>query len=82
MPTRAQVTELLDRGYDHSAAARALGIPAGLAFMVATGTPADDPEAPAGMQALANPPAFNPTRKEHVLAWVRERATRELSRPR
>jgi hypothetical protein len=41
MPTSDQVQELLDRGLDYEAAGRELGIPAGQAYMIATGVPAD-----------------------------------------
>jgi hypothetical protein len=74
--TRAQVKELLDSGYSYEMAARELGIRPGLAYMIATGRPVDDDEAPA--QDLLEPPAFNPTRNETVDAWVRDRARREM----
>jgi hypothetical protein len=90
MPTREHVTRLLDRGHSYETAARELGIPAGLAYMLATGLPADGSATPApqelasrrvlagGSQQLVNPPAYNPTRKAGVIEWVRERARREL----
>ena len=93
MPTRDQLTALLDEGHTYETAARELKIPAGLAFMIATGLPADGSGAPSpeelsakrslpsSSQQLVNPPAFNPTRKQHVIDWVHERAARELSRP-
>jgi hypothetical protein len=74
--TRAQVTELIDRGFTYDAAARELGIPAGLAFMLATGAPADG--GTDGSQDLVNPPPVNPTRKGHVMEWVQGRAAGEL----
>jgi hypothetical protein len=92
MPTRDQVTELLGAGESFEGAGRALGIPPGQAYMIATGRPADDgggqsPTGPAGTwrvgagsQQLVNPPAVNPIRDETILAWVRERAARELTR--
>jgi hypothetical protein len=86
--TRAQVLELLGLGHTYETAGRALDIPAGQAFMIATGVPADGssgPEEPEGKPALAgspqqlvNPPSNDPARKEHVLEWVRARAAREL----
>jgi hypothetical protein len=88
--TRAQVNELLGRGLGYEAAARELGIPAGQAFMIATGLPADasDPPSPAQLagqrswpsssQQLVNPPAVNPKRDQRVLDWVKSRAAREL----
>jgi hypothetical protein len=93
MATRAQVIELLDHGHTYQTAARQLKIPAGLAFMIATGLPADGGDGPApeelidkrvlngSSQQLVNPPALNPTRNAGVIEWVRERAERELTRP-
>ena len=91
MATRAQVLELLEDGHSYETAGRKLKIPAGLAFMIATGLPADGSDAPApaetldkrlmpsSTQHLVNPLAFNPTRNSAVVEWVRERAARELS---
>jgi hypothetical protein len=79
MPTRADVLELLERGETYVTVGQALGIAPGKAYMIATGRPADG--APDGDQALVNPRARNPTRKPEILAWVRERARRELSSP-
>ena len=45
MPTRDQVDALLDSGHSYETAARLLRIPAGQAFMVATGLPADGSDA-------------------------------------
>lgn len=86
MPSREQVRELLDQGLDHAAAGRRLGIPAGLAHMIATGVPADGSDTitagerlakgvlPAS-QRLANPPAENPTTSEVVRRWIRRRVS-------
>jgi hypothetical protein len=88
--TRAQVHALLDGGHTYETAARELGIPAGQAFMIATGLPADGGDGPApeelrekrllpgSSQHLVNPPPFNPTRNAKVMPWVRARAAREL----
>jgi hypothetical protein len=88
--TRAQVLELLERGHSYETAGRALGVAAGQAFMIATGLPADGSGAPSpqelaekpvlagSSQHLVNPPPFNPTRKQSVIDWVRERASRDL----
>jgi hypothetical protein len=88
--TRAQVKQRLEQGDDYEQAARALGIPAGQAFMIATGLPADasDPPSseqlaeaptwPSSSQQLINPPAVNPKRDQRVLDWVESRAAREL----
>jgi hypothetical protein len=90
MPTRAQVLELLDAGHSYPTVGRALHIPPGQAFMIATGLPADSSDAPhpdelrampalpGSSQHLVNPPALNPTRDETVIAWARARAAREL----
>jgi hypothetical protein len=90
MPTRAQVLEQLDAGHSFETAARELRIAPGLAFMIATGLPADGsgaphpdelrawPVLPGSSQQLVNPRAFNPTRDETVIAWVRARAAREV----
>ena len=92
MPTRAQVLELLDAGHSYESAARELRIPPGQAFMIATGLPADGSDAPhpdelrdkralpGSSQHLVNPPAFNPTRDETMIDWVKARAARELER--
>jgi hypothetical protein len=86
MPTREQVRELLGDGQDYAAAGRALGIPAGQAYMVATGVPADGADAipdevvaergllPSS-QHLSNPPHETPTSKESVRAWIRARVS-------
>jgi hypothetical protein len=75
MPTRAEVQQLLERGETYDTVAQAFGIAPGKAYMIATGRPAD------GDQALVNPRAVNPTTKPLVLAWVRERARRDLTPP-
>jgi hypothetical protein len=90
MPTRDQVRALLDRGHSYEMAARELRIPAGQAYMIATGLPADGGDTPSpeelrdkpvlsgSSQQLVNPPAMNPTRNARVMQWVRRRAAREL----
>ena len=82
---------LLGEGHSYETAGRELGISPGQAFMIATGLPADGSDAvPPGelerkpvlagsSQHLVNPPPYNPTRKEQVMEWVRERARRELT---
>lgn len=93
MASREQLTELLDHGHSYETAARELGISPGQAFMIVTGLPADGSHAPSedelagrrvlsgSSQHLVDPPVFNPTRKQHVLDWVGERARRDLRRP-
>jgi hypothetical protein len=89
MATRTQVQELLDKGLGYEVAARELGIPAGEAYLIATGNPADGSDdrfyedsrdLPSSPQALLGVPAHNPTRNATVDAWVGERAARELTR--
>jgi hypothetical protein len=77
MATRAQVLELLEAGHSYESAGALLGVPAGQAYMTATGTPADRSDGHP-RQDLVNPPAHNPTSDEEVVAWVVERAKREL----
>ena len=93
MPTRDQVRELLDQGHTYETIARELHVPAGQAFMIATGAAADgsgtpapdrrrpEPPGPGSSQALVNPAQINPIGNPRVLEWVRERAARELRRP-
>jgi hypothetical protein len=90
MTTRAQVLALIRSGQSYESAARSLGIPAGRAYLIATGVAADASDSPhpeqsheapllaGGSQALINPAPVNPTSNEQVLAWVRGRAAREL----
>jgi hypothetical protein len=88
--TREQVLEALRAEHSWEVAAQTLGVKPGLAFMVATGLPADGsgvPElegrtgpgpSPSSPQSLVNPRAHNPLRNELIEAWVRGRAAREL----
>ncbi|MBO0816806.1 MAG: hemerythrin domain-containing protein [Actinobacteria bacterium] len=81
MPTREQVRRMLGAGLDYTAAADRLGIPAGQAYLIATGRPADSSGSPTGQeqgllpssQDLANPPHENPTGSESVQQWIRAR---------
>jgi hypothetical protein len=50
--------------------------------MIATGLPADGSQAAESAQRLVNPNHVNPLRKDHVVAWIRERAHRDLRPPR
>jgi hypothetical protein len=91
MPSRDQVLELLDSGHTFKTAARELGIAPGLAYMIATGMPADGSDTPSperlrgkpalsgASQQLVNPPTVNPARRRMILDWVRERATHDLT---
>jgi hemerythrin-like domain-containing protein len=72
------VRGLLAGGLDYAAAAERLGIPAGQAYLIATGQPADGGDTPAGgplgtSQHLANPPAENPTSSESLHDWIAAR---------
>jgi hypothetical protein len=87
--TREQVIALLDSGHSYAAAARALNIAPGQAYMIATGMPADGsaaspPDDPTGAellsgssQELVNSSVVNPLRDPLVEDWVRERAARD-----
>ncbi|HWG12864.1 MAG TPA: hypothetical protein VG268_06300 [Streptosporangiaceae bacterium] len=86
MATREEVQHLLDTGLDYEAAGQRLGIPAGQAYLIATGRPADgsaEPAAedtdggPAGgsAQQLADPPHYNPTTSQQVRDWMAGRAS-------
>ena len=86
MPTREQVRKLLDDGLDYRSAAHALGIPAGQAYMIATGRPADGSDTPPShggvlgtrllpaSQQLSNPPHENPAASQTVRDWIARRA--------
>jgi hypothetical protein len=86
MATREQVGALLRAGFDYDEVAQRLGIPAGQAYLTATGLPADGAvtltRAPRGVpgrfgaraQALVNPREVNPTTRGDVLDWMRRRA--------
>ena len=90
--SRRRVIDALNVNRDWTAAAHELGIGAGLAFMIATGIPADGsgvpelPEPAAGVappnspQSLVNDRPHNPVRNETVDAWMRARAGKELQR--
>lgn len=89
--TREQVRSVVSAERSWDVAAQRLGIRPGLAFMVATGIPADGSGVPelsgrvdggpnlSSPQSLVNPRGHNPLRNELVEAWVHGRASRELS---
>jgi hypothetical protein len=83
--TREEVQHLLDAGLDYEAAAERLGIPAGQAYLIATGRPADTSAEPASQetdggpeggsaQDLTDPPHVNPTSHQQVHDWMAKRA--------
>ena len=86
LPSRDEVLAVLDDERDYARAGRALGVPPGLAYLAATGMPADggDALAPedrhrAGLltgstQHLANPVADRASRPDTVHEWIRRRA--------
>lgn len=73
MPTRDQVLRLLESGLDHEAAGRALGVPAGQAYLIATGRPGHH---------LVGPEAKNPSARDSVQEWLAGRvlADRQMRR--
>lgn len=89
MPTKQQVLAALAGGTDYEGAARRLGIRPGLAYLIATGVPADGSDVlteeenrrpgmlPGSTQHLANPPAHKPDAGAVVHAWLRRRAERD-----
>jgi hypothetical protein len=90
--TRAQVLGLIERGRSYEEVGTELGIPAGQAYLIGTGLPADgsmalSPEERVkpgvladSTQRLSNPPHVNPTVKPEVLAWIRSRAASDLGK--
>jgi hypothetical protein len=92
MPTPDQVRASLDGGRSYETVARELGIAPGLAYMLATGVPADfsddlhagDRDGRAELadssQRLVNPHQHNPQRNPAVIAWVKQRAATGLTK--
>jgi hypothetical protein len=81
MATRQEVQDLLDTGLVYEEAADRLGIPAGQAYLIATGRPADTSDEPptrdddggpqgGSDQPLADPPHDNPTSSQQVHDWM------------
>lgn len=89
MPTQQQVLAALGGGTDYEAAAARLGINPGLAYLIATGFPADGSdvvtaeerqrpgELPGSTQHLVNPRAESPDAREVVRDWLRARVRRD-----
>lgn len=83
---RDEVLALVEQGRDYREVAGLLGIPAGRAYLIATGIPADGSDAvtgaqrrrpgmlPSRSQHLVNPREVNPTAREDVREWMRWRA--------
>lgn len=86
MPSQAEIIAMVRAGRSYEEIGRTFGIPAGRAYMLATGLPADGsdvlgPEAldregllPGGSQHLANPPTEVPTHDDEVAEWAKARA--------
>ena len=73
MVTRLEVLELVDAGVDYDEIGDRLRISPGLAFMIATGQPADGSDA-TGRQDLAHrAPVENPTHHDEVQQWINAR---------
>ncbi|WP_067185164.1 hypothetical protein [Microtetraspora niveoalba] len=93
MPSKEQVLALLSQGHGYDEIAGILGIPAGQAYLVATGIPADGGDTvtaaqrerpgvlPSRTQRLVNPREVNPTGRGDVREWIRERARRDHPGP-
>jgi len=88
MPSRDQVVAVLRSGATYEQVAERLHIPAGQAYLIATGLPADGSDAlgpeflarkaefllEGSSQHLANPPTEVPTENPGVREWARQRA--------
>src|SRR3954452_3187456 len=85
VPSEEQVNELIAEGLDYPEIGRRLGVPAGQAYLIATGTPADGghstdepqdrPGTLSSAQHLANPAHENPTAKQVVQDWIAGRVS-------
>lgn len=84
MPTADQVRQLLEQGQDYQEIAHRLGVPPGQAYLIGTGIPADGgdtytdaerqrPGVLPTAQHLLGTGAENPTTKQAVLDWIKER---------
>jgi hypothetical protein len=85
LPSKEQVKRLIAEGLDYPEIGRRLGVPAGQAYLIGTGTPADGghstdepqdrPGTLSSAQHLANPPHENPTAKQMVHDWIAGRVS-------
>lgn len=85
MPTREEVLRRIGDGEGYEDAGRALGIAAGLAYLIATGLPADGSDSLApedyqrpglrlgGTQALLGVPHHNPSERRSIDEFVHGR---------
>jgi hypothetical protein len=69
VPSKDQVNALVAQGLDYPEIGRRLAIPAGQAYLIGTGAPADGGHA-GNAQHLANPPHDNPTSRQAVHDWI------------
>ncbi len=86
MPSKEQVLRLVRQGHDYFEISRELGIPAGQAYLIATGIAADGGDMAtrrqrlrpgvlgSHTQRLVNDREVNPTSRDDVRAWARRRA--------
>ncbi|MFD0973988.1 hypothetical protein [Plantactinospora endophytica] len=86
MASKAAVLHLVGLGRSYQEIGAELGIPAGQAYLVGTGIPADGGGTvtraqrqrpgvlPSRTQALVNPREVNPTSSPQVRDWMRDRA--------
>ncbi|MBY4211850.1 hypothetical protein HQO42_10110 [Rhodococcus fascians] len=93
--TRAErIRSLVASGRDYDEIARIMGVTPGLAYLLATGMPADGGDTadaehrnrpgfvPSRSQKLTNPEHHNPTRRSDVVDWARERAKTDVQMQR
>lgn len=85
------VLRLVEQGRGYEDIGVALGIPAGLAYLLATGLPADRSDSPTAAderrpgfeatstQYLVNRAQYRPHHRERVLTWSRARATSDVT---
>jgi len=85
MPTRESILTLVRSGLSYPQIGERLGVTPGLAYLIATGLPADGGDAPGwetderpgalstSTQHLSNPKSIVPQRDEQTDAWIRER---------
>ncbi|WP_203861054.1 hypothetical protein [Plantactinospora mayteni] len=94
MASKETVLHLVGLGRSYQEIGATLGIPAGQAYLVGTGIPADGGGTvtraqrqrpgvlPSRTQALVNPREVNPTTSRRVRDWMRDRARADgLARP-
>lgn len=86
MPTRESILTLVRSGLSYPQIGERLGVAPGLAYLIATGLPADGGDAPGpetderpgalstSTQHLSNPKSIVPQRDAQTEAWIRKRA--------